>query len=78
LFTFELLCVAVALELMLSLSLISSIPSMIDTYCNCHHLIGDFGWINITSNVLQLAAAALLLTQIGLFSNNFKVNSGFT
>ena len=27
---------------------------MIDLYCNCHYLIGLLGWMNITSNMLQL------------------------
>ena len=54
LFTFELVCVTTAVALSLSLALISSIPTMIDLYCNCHYLIGLLGWMNITSNVLQL------------------------
>ena len=54
LFTFELVCVTTAVALSLSLALISSIPTMIDLYCNCHYLIGLLGWMNITSNMLQL------------------------
>ena len=54
LLTFELICVTTAVALSLSLALISSIPTMIDLYCNCHNLIGLLGWMNITSNMLQL------------------------
>ena len=70
LFTFELVCVTTAVALSLSLALISSIPTMIDLYCNCHYLIGLLGWMNITSNILQL----------GRFHHNSELKSpiGFT
>jgi len=65
LFTFEMICISTAMALALTLTLIATVPTMLDLYCNCHQMIGNMGWVQVTGNIIQLASAGMFLTQIG-------------
>ena len=41
------ICVTTALQLALTLTLIATVPTMLDLYCNCHGMIGSVGWVQV-------------------------------
>ena len=74
--TFELCIFGTMLSLAQSLSLISSIPSIVDVYCNCHDVIDPAGYIAISGLLLKMTTCVIMLLYTAEFSgpSDFSVS----